>query len=116
LQGLVTLPQPPARQLSPRPGIPHPDIASIDEDVVQQVVNPGALQVLGAIAAQYPEYIRLDAAWLDELCDAAVNHNMTKRVNHHFYISGGTQSGKSTLAGVIVNCGQIPITSDCARE
>ncbi|MCC5640273.1 ATP-binding protein [Nostoc sp. CHAB 5844] len=103
LQGLVTLPQPPARQLSPRPGIPNPDIASIDEDIVQQVVNPGALQVLGAIAQSYPEYIRLDGAWLDQLCDAAVNHDMTKRANHHFYISGGTQSGKSTLAGVIVN-------------
>ncbi|MBD2518129.1 hypothetical protein H6G93_24755 [Nostoc sp. FACHB-973] len=103
LQGLVTLPSPPAQQLPPRPGIPNPDIASIDEDIVQQVVNPGALQVLRAIAQQYPEYIRLDGAWLDQLCDAAVNHDMTKRANHHFYISGGTQSGKSTLAGVIVN-------------
>ncbi|MEA5505050.1 hypothetical protein VB735_18445, partial [Halotia wernerae UHCC 0503] len=103
LQGLVTLPEPPARQLPPRPGIPNPDIANIDEELVQQIINPGALQVLQAFAANYPEYIRLDAAWLDELCDAASNHDMTKRSNHHFYLSGGTQSGKSTLAGIIVN-------------
>ncbi|NEU84711.1 ATP-binding protein, partial [Nostoc sp. UIC10630] len=56
-----------------------------------------------AIAANYPEYIRIDGAWIDELCDAASNQNMTLRSNHHFYLSGGTQSGKSTLAGVIIN-------------
>ncbi|MBD6621156.1 hypothetical protein FNW02_37030 [Komarekiella sp. 'clone 1'] len=103
LQGLVTLPEPPARQLPPRPGIPNPDIADIDEESVQSVINPGALQVLQTFAANYPEYIRLDAAWLDELCDAASNQDMTKRSNHHFYLSGGTQSGKSTLAGIIIN-------------
>ncbi|YAF99441.1 MAG: hypothetical protein AB3A66_30300 (plasmid) [Nodularia sp. CChRGM 3473] len=103
LQGLVTLPEPPAKQLPPRPGIPNPDIAEIDEESVQQVINPGALQVLQALAANYPSYIRIDGAWLDELCDAACNQDMAKRGNHHFYLSGGTQSGKSTLAGVIVN-------------
>ncbi|WP_292840960.1 hypothetical protein [Nostoc sp. NMS8] len=45
----------------------------------------------------------IDGAWIDELCNAASNQNMTLRSNHHFYISGGTQSGKSTLAGVIIN-------------
>jgi hypothetical protein len=55
------------------------------------------------LAQEYPAYIRIDGAWIDELCDAAVNHDMSKRSNHHFYLSGGTQSGKSTLAGVIVN-------------
>ncbi|WP_193199736.1 hypothetical protein [Nostoc sp. MG11] len=103
MQGLVALPEPPARQVPPRPGIPNPEIADIDEELVQSIINPGALQVLQTIAANYPSYIRLDAEWLNQVCDAAANHDMTKRSNHHFYISGGTQSGKSTLAGVIVN-------------
>ncbi|MEH1985578.1 MULTISPECIES: hypothetical protein [unclassified Nostoc] len=103
LQGLVTLPEPPAQQ-SPSPtGIPNPDIADIDEESVQSVINPGAMKILQALAANYPGYIRIDGAWIDELCDAASNQDMTLRSNHHFYISGGTQSGKSTLAGVIIN-------------
>ncbi len=103
LQGLVTLPEPPAQQ-SPSPaGIPNPDIADIDEEFVQSVTNPGAMKILQALAANYPEYIRIDGAWIDELCNAASNQNMTLRSNHHFYLSGGTQSGKSTLAGVIIN-------------
>ncbi|MCC5619025.1 hypothetical protein LC605_28885 [Nostoc sp. CHAB 5836] len=103
LQGLVTLPEPPAQQLPPRPGIPNADIADIDEEDVQSVINPGAMKILQAIAANYPDYIRIDGAWIDELCNAACNHDMTLRSNHHFYLSGGTQSGKSTLAGVIIN-------------
>ncbi|MBG1271535.1 hypothetical protein F8S12_36805, partial [Nostoc sp. WHI] len=92
LQGLVTLPEPPAQQLPPRPGIPNPDIADIDEELVQSVINPGAMKVMHVIAANYPEYIRIDGAWIDELCNAASNQNMTLRSNHHFYLSGGTQS------------------------
>ncbi|MCG6138946.1 MAG: hypothetical protein MET45_30925, partial [Nostoc sp. LLA-1] len=58
---------------------------------------------LQAIAQAYPKYIRLDPDWIDELCIAASHQNMSKRSNHHFYFAGGTQSGKSTLAGVLIN-------------
>ncbi|RCJ42314.1 hypothetical protein A6769_37905 [Nostoc punctiforme NIES-2108] len=98
LQGLVTLPEPPAQQSPSLTGIPNPDIADIDEESVQSVINPGAMKILQALAANYPGYIRIDGAWIDELCNAASNQDMTLRSNHHFYISGGTQSGKSTLA------------------
>ncbi|MEH2169666.1 MAG: hypothetical protein V7K41_24020 [Nostoc sp.] len=56
LQGLVTLPEPPVQQLPPRPGIPKPEIADIDEESVQSVINPSAMQILRAIAANYPSY------------------------------------------------------------
>ncbi|MCC5668209.1 ATP-binding protein [Nostoc sp. CHAB 5784] len=100
---MVTLREPPAQQSPPPAGIPNPDIADIDEESVQSVINPGAMKILQAIAANYPDYIRIDGAWLDELCDAASHQDMTLRSNHHFYLSGGTQSGKSTLAGLIIN-------------
>ncbi|RUR77042.1 hypothetical protein PCC6912_40010 [Chlorogloeopsis fritschii PCC 6912] len=105
LHGLVELPEPPREfRTAPLPQeIPIPAIADIDEESVQQVVNPGVMQVLGAIAEDFPQYIRLDSKWVDELCDAASNHNMSARSNHHFYLAGGTQSGKSTLAGVLIN-------------
>jgi hypothetical protein len=105
LHGLVVLPAPPAaRQSAPSPsGIPTPDIADINEDDVQSVVNPGVMARLKAIASNNPKYVRLDGVWIDELCDAASLGNMSDRSNHHFYLAGGTQSGKSTLAGVIIN-------------
>lgn len=105
LHGLVVLPSPPATQHN-RPSassIPTVDIADINEDDVQAVVNPGVMAQLKAIASQYPKYIRLDGVWIDELCDASSLPNMSDRSNHHFYLAGGTQSGKSTLAGVIIN-------------
>ncbi|MCG6138797.1 MAG: hypothetical protein MET45_30100 [Nostoc sp. LLA-1] len=103
LQGLVVLPEPPAKPTAPRPGIPNPEIADIDETEVQEIVNPDVSANLQAIAQAYPKYIRLDPNWIDELCIAASHQNMSQRSNHHFYFAGGTQSGKSTLAGVLIN-------------
>jgi hypothetical protein len=39
LQGLVLLPEPPAKPIAPRPGIPNPEIADIDEDNVQEILT-----------------------------------------------------------------------------
>jgi hypothetical protein len=111
LHGLVELPQiqeavieAPSRQLVGSGfDIPNPEIASVNEDAVQEIINPGAMQLLQQLASEHPKYIRLDEQWIDELCDAASLHNMSDRSNHHFMLVGGTQSGKSTLAGVIIN-------------
>lgn len=109
LHGLVNLPQiqqavieAPSRQLSGS-SIPTPDIADVNEEAVQAIINPGVMQQLEELAAQYPRYIRIDSQWIDELCDSAALNNMSDRSNHHFMLVGGTQSGKSTLAGVIIN-------------
>ncbi|MFM6917036.1 MAG: hypothetical protein ACKPKT_05600, partial [Dolichospermum sp.] len=83
--------------------IPNPNIASVNEDAVQEIINPGVMAVLQELAAQYPEYIRLDDRWVDELCDSSSCQNMSNRANHHFSFWGETQSGKSTLAGVFIN-------------
>ena len=108
LHGLVELPlqqeaviDVPARL--PAYSIPNPDIASVNEDAVQEIINPGVMSQLRAIASQYPKYIRIDEQWIDELCESSALHNMSDRANHHFMLVGGTQSGKSTLAGVIIN-------------
>ncbi|MEH2135414.1 hypothetical protein [Nostoc sp.] len=110
LHGLVELPQvqqavidAPSRQLAGGTSIPNPDIATVNEDAVQEIINPGVMSQLQAIASQYPKYIRLDPEWIDELCDSSALHNLSDRSNHHFMLVGGTQSGKSTLAGVIIN-------------
>lgn len=83
--------------------IPTPAISSISPAEVERVTRPPMSAQLVGLAEAAPEYVRLDPHWIDELCDAASNPNMSKRFNHHFYLSGETQSGKSTLAGVIVN-------------
>ena len=109
LQGLVELPQiqeaviEQPRQLPSSRGIPNPEIASFNEDAVQAIINPGVMAVLQELSAQYPEYIRIDGEWIDELCDSSSLQNMGKRSNHHFSFWGETQSGKSTLAGVFIN-------------
>ena len=108
LNGLVELPQIQEAVIEqPRrlPGvaIPNPDIASVDENVVQDIVNPGVMSVLQELAAQYPEYVRIDDQWVDELCDSSSLQNMSDRANHHFSFWGETQSGKSTLSGVFIN-------------
>ncbi|MFM8007840.1 MAG: hypothetical protein ACKO86_23530, partial [Dolichospermum sp.] len=64
--------------------IPNPNIASVNEDAVQEIINPGVMAVLQELAAQYPEYIRLDDRWVDELCDSSSCQNMSNRANHHF--------------------------------
>ncbi len=108
LQGLVELPQiqdaviEQPRHL-PCSAIPNPEIAKVDEEVIQQIVNPGVMSVLQELSAQYPEYIRLDEYWVDELCNSSALQNMSDRSNHHFSFWGETQSGKSTLAGVFIN-------------
>ena len=109
LQGLVELPQiqqaviEQPRLPSSHISIPSPDIAKINEDAVQAIINPSTMSLLQSLSAEYPKYIRLDEEWIDELCDSSCLQNMSDRANHHFMIVGGTQSGKSTLAGVIVN-------------
>lgn len=83
--------------------IPTPEITPIARAEVERVTRPPMSAQLMGLAQAAPEYVRLDPNWIDELCDAASNPNMSKRFNHHFYLSGETQSGKSTLAGVIIN-------------
>jgi hypothetical protein len=101
---------PPLQDLTAEPveqpvsaSIPSPNVAPIDQSQVDSVVAPDLLVKLDQLSAAYPQYIRVDAIWIDELCDAASNSNMSKRFNHHFCITGETQSGKSTIAGVIIN-------------
>ena len=108
LHGLVELPQiqqatveTPARRLPST--IPNPEIAEVDEELVQAIVNPGVASILQDLAAKYPEYIRIDDNWVDELCESSACQNMSDRANHHFSFWGETQSGKSTLAGVFIN-------------
>jgi hypothetical protein len=108
LHGFVDLPQVQQaviepRQLSGSRNVPNPDIAPVNEEAVQAIINPSVMAILGDLAAQYPDYIRIDAEWLDELCDSSSLQNMSDRANHHFGLWGETQSGKSTLAGVIIN-------------
>lgn len=105
LQGLFPRIEQHAIASAPETGmaIPTPAIASISPAEVERVTRPPMSAQLVGLAEAAPEYVRLDPQWIDELCDAASNPNMSKRFNHHFYLSGETQSGKSTLAGVIVN-------------
>ena len=108
LHGLVELPQiqqaviEQPRQL-PGSSIPNPEVAAFDEKAVQAIINPGVMAALQELAIEYPEYIRIDDYWIDELCDSSALQNMSDRANHHFGLWGETQSGKSTLAGVIIN-------------
>ena len=107
LHGLIELPQvqhavvEQPRQLPGR--IPSPGVAEFNQDAVQEIINPGVMSVLQELAAQHPEYIRIDEQWVDELCDSSSLQDMGNRANHHFGLWGETQSGKSTLAGVIIN-------------
>jgi hypothetical protein len=108
LQGLVELPQVQQAVIEPKQlpssrGIPNPEVAEFNEDAVQEIINPGVMAVLEELAAEYPEYIRIDNNWIDELCDSSAVQDMGNRANHHFGLWGETQSGKSTLAGVIIN-------------
>lgn len=109
LHGLVELPQiqqaviEQPRQLRGSRTIPNPEIATIDENEVQSIINPSTRQLLEDLATEYPEYIRIDDLWVDELCESSANQNMSDRANHHFGLWGETQSGKSTLAGIIIN-------------
>lgn len=108
LHGLVEIPQVQQAVIEPKQlpssrGIPSPEVAEFNEDAVQAIINPGVMAVLEELAAKYPEYIRIDGDWLDELCDSSALQNMGDRANHHFGLWGETQSGKSTLAGVIIN-------------
>lgn len=109
LHGLVELPQVQQAVLEqPKhlPGsrnIPNPEVATIDEQSVQAIINPSVRQLLQELASQYPEYVRIDDFWVDELCESSARQNMSDRANHHFSFWGETQSGKSTLAGVFIN-------------
>lgn len=109
LQGLVELPEvqqaviDEPKQLAGSRTIPNPEIATVDERVVQAIINPSTRQLLEELAAQYPNYIRIDDEWVDELCESSSRQKMSERANHHFSFWGETQSGKSTLAGVFIN-------------
>lgn len=106
LQGLFPQMEQPMGAIAPTVDsleIPTPAITPIARAEVDRVTRPPMSAQLMGLAQAAPEYVRLDPNWIDELCDAASNPNMSKRFNHHFYLSGETQSGKSTLAGVIVN-------------
>lgn len=83
--------------------IPQAEVTTIDKTQVDAFVSPDESAQLESLASAYPKYVRIDAEWLDELCKDASNPNMSKRYNHHFCITGETQSGKSTVAGVIIN-------------
>lgn len=83
--------------------VPQAQVTTISQDAINAVVAPDEMIQLKSLAAAYPKFVRIDSAWLDELCQDASNPNMSKRFNHHFCITGETQSGKSTIAGVIVN-------------
>lgn len=76
-------------------------IAKPNQDILDICVNKTAAAVFKQLSARYPEYVRLDGKWVLELIKASSEHNMKKRSNHHFMISAETQSGKSTLAGVL---------------
>jgi hypothetical protein len=108
LHGLVEIPQVQQAVIEPKQlpssrGIPSPEVAEFNEDAVQAIINPGVMAVLEELATEYPEYIRIDDNWIDELCDSSAVQDMGNRANHHFGLWGETQSGKSTLAGVIIN-------------
>jgi hypothetical protein len=108
LHGLVEIPQVQQAVIEPKQlpssrGIPNPEVATFNEDAVQEIINPGVMAVLQELATEYPEYIRIDNNWIDELCDSSAVQDMGNRANHHFGLWGETQSGKSTLAGVIIN-------------
>ena len=83
--------------------LPSAVVAKLNPEDVENSINPGDEVELQGLADAYPEYVRVDAEWLNELTDAASNPNMGKRFNHHFCVTGETQSGKSTLAGILVN-------------
>lgn len=104
LQGIIPqlVPQSVPEDRGTRLGIPATPVEQIGQEAVDRVVNPGAMAVLESIEAQYPGYVRLDEQWVDDLCYQSANPDMSARSNHHFYIGGGTQSGKSTLAGVLI--------------
>lgn len=91
------------QQFNERVAVPESNVNSIDSALVDSVVSPNEVAKLEELARAHPQHIRIDPQWLDELCDAASNPNMSKRYNHHFCITGQTQSGKSTIAGVIIN-------------
>ena len=103
LQQLTREPVEQPIQLNERVAVPQSNVTSINSTLVDSVVAPDEVAKLEELARAYPQYIRIDPQWLDELCDAASNPNMSKRYNHHFCITGQTQSGKSTIAGVIIN-------------
>jgi hypothetical protein len=83
--------------------VPQAQVNTFTQETVNSVVAPDEMAQLQTLAAAYPNFVRIDSDWLDELCRDASNPNMSKRFNHHFCITGETQSGKSTIAGVIVN-------------
>lgn len=92
--------QPPAsiEQSSVRKALP---LARPDNGVQDAIIDRKTGAVLAAMAAKYPEYIRTDNAWIDELIESSTRHDMKSRTNHHFGIFASTQGGKSTLAGVL---------------
>ena len=99
LQPSIEQPTPASIEQSPvRKALP---LARPDNGVQDAIIDRKTGAVLAAMAAKYPQYIRTDNAWLDELIESSTKHDMKNRTNHHFGIFASTQGGKSTLAGVL---------------
>ena len=92
--------EPPA-SIEPSPVCKALPVAKPDSDVVDLHIDRKALSVIENVAKKYPDYIRVNAGWIDELIESSTRHDMKKRANHHFGIFAATQGGKSTLAGVL---------------
>lgn len=78
-------------------------VAKPNSEILDLHINKTASALIKAVAARYPDYVRIDEKWIDDLIKAASDQNMSKRFNHHFLIVAESQAGKSTLAGVIAN-------------
>jgi len=77
------------------------NLASPNLEIKEQIIDKDNKAILKNLSSQYPKLLRTDGEWVQELIVSSSNPIMSKRLNHHFYICGETQSGKSTLAGVI---------------
>jgi hypothetical protein len=78
-------------------------IAKPNSEILDLHINKTASALIKAMASKYPDYVRIDNKWIDDLIESSSAMPMSKRANHHFMIVAETQAGKSTLAGVIAN-------------
>jgi hypothetical protein len=79
------------------------NVASPNVDIQNQVVDRKADAIIQNLSNQYPNLLKVNGDWVNELIQSSTNMNMSKRLNHHYYLCGETQSGKSTLAGVLAD-------------
>lgn len=86
-----------------RSGGTQQSIARPNSEILELHINKTTSALIKAIAQKYPDYVRIDDNWVDELAETSARMPMSKRSNHHFMIVAESQAGKSTLAGVIAN-------------